>query len=190
MPGAQRKGESAGPMDSADGSSLAIPSSGSSGSTAMRIPDTPAIADGLPVPAANQPPPLESLLNSSAIDCDFYAAHGANWTDGDARVHGISYQGGPFSYVDIDLAEGTATMRGSEGVTASNDGETAVRATSSNLGLTFSGFNRRGELVVVTTYAAVDAKGRYRAVMSSHAAQFSHESAQFYGACDIRFTRP
>ena len=144
----------------------------------------------VPTPAANQPRPLESLLKSSTIDCDIVAAHGANWSEGDARLHGISYQGGPFSYTDIDIEAGTATMRGNPGVTASDDGETPVRVTSSDLGLTFSGFNRRGELVVVTAYAAVDTKGRYRAVMSSHAAQFSHESAQFYGACDIRLSRP
>jgi hypothetical protein len=83
-------------------------------------------------------------------------------------------------------------MMGGSGVTGSSTGELEVRVTPTDKGLSFSGFTRRGDLVIVTIYAAVDSAGHYRAVMSRHgdqAVMSDHESAQFYGACDTTLTQ-
>jgi hypothetical protein len=42
-----------------------------------------------------RPKTLNTLLDSSSIRCDFYAAQGANWAGGKAVVHGVAYQGSP-----------------------------------------------------------------------------------------------
>ncbi len=127
---------------------------------------------------------LNALLSSSSLSCDISAAQGANWTNGGAQVHGISYQGGPFAYQAINLEIGTATMTGSVGLTGSVDGELGVKVTPTDTGLNFTGFTRSGDLVIVTVYAALDGSGHYRTVMSRHGHQIGNESAQFYGTCD------
>jgi hypothetical protein len=132
---------------------------------------------------------LNGLLNSSSLGCDISAAQGAMWNGGTARVHSISYQGGPFAYQAINLEAGTATMTGSAGVTGSADGELAVKVTPTDGGLNFTGFTRSGDLLIVTVYAALDASGHYRTVMSRHGSRMANESAQFYGTCDTFLTQ-
>ena len=129
---------------------------------------------------------LKSLLSSSTVSCDVSAAQGASWSGIGPQVHGISYQGGPFSFQAIDLQSGTATMAGDTGFTG---GELPVRVTATDDGLHFVGFNRTGGLVMVTVYSAVDGAGNYRMVMSQHGHLFNNESAQFYGACDTTLTQ-
>ena len=129
---------------------------------------------------------LNSLLSSSTISCDVSAGQGAYWNGVGPQVHGISYQGGPFSFQAIDLQSQTATMVGDSGFTG---GELAVRVTATDDGLYFVGFNRAGDLNIVTVYSAVDGAGHYRMVMSHHARLFNNESAQFYGACDTTLTQ-
>jgi hypothetical protein len=132
---------------------------------------------------------LNRLLSSSSLSCDISAAQGAMWSGGTALVHSISYQGGPFAYQAINLEAGTATMTGSAGVTGSADGELAVKVTPTDGGLNFTGFTRSGDLLIVTVYAALDAAGHYRTVMSRHGSRMDNESAQFYGTCDTFLTQ-
>ncbi len=124
---------------------------------------------------------LSSLFNSSTINCDVSAGQGAYWSGVGPQVHSISYQGGPFAFQAIDLQDQTATMVGDFGFT---QGDLGVRVTATDDGLFFAGFNRAGDLIIVTVYSALDGAGHYRMVMSEHARQFNNESAQFYGACD------
>jgi hypothetical protein len=42
---------------------------------------------------------------------------------------------------------------------------------------------------MVIVYPALDSRGRYRAVMTTFGDQFDHETAQFFGACDISLAR-
>jgi hypothetical protein len=166
-----------------------------------------AAADGSPDPAtasgpraAQQPPlprailtddikarpaPLTGLLNASSLRCDIEVAHGANWSQGKPTLHAISYQGGPFSFESIDLEAETAMMSGGSGVTGSLSGELEMRTTAGNKGLTFSAFTPHGHLLIVTVYPALDSSGRYRTVMTTFGDQFDHETAQFFGACDV-----
>ena len=76
-------------------------------------------------------------------------------------------------------------MSGGSGVTGSLTGELEMRTTTGNKGLTFSAFTRHGDLLIVTVYPALDSRGRYRTVMTTFGDQFDHETAQFFGACDI-----
>jgi hypothetical protein len=132
-----------------------------------------------------RPAPLDGLLNASSLRCDIEVAHGANWSQGRPTLHGISYQGGPFSFESIDLHAETAMMSGGSGVTGSLSGELEMRTTAGNKGLTFSAFTRHGDLLIVTVYPALDSNGRYRTVMTTFGDQYDHETAQFFGACDI-----
>jgi hypothetical protein len=149
----------------------------------LALPDSTAPAE------ADRSARLRALLNSSTLSCDIYAAQGANWLSGKAITHGIGYGGGPFSYTAINIENGTATMAGTSGVTGSPTGELDVRITVMKSGLSFSGITRRGELVIVTVYAAADTDGRYPAVMSRHGPMLNQESAQFYGGCDTTLTQ-
>lgn len=132
-----------------------------------------------------RPAPLNGLLNASSLRCDIEVAHGANWSQGKPSLHAINYQGGPFSLESIDLEAETAMMSGGSGVTQSLTGELEMRTTAGNKGLTFSAFTRLGDLLIVTVYPALDSSGRYRTVMTMFGDQFDHETAQFFGACDI-----
>ena len=136
-----------------------------------------------------RPAPLNELLEASSLRCDIDAAHGANWSQGKATLHAISYQGGPFSLDSIDLEAQTATMSGGSGVTGSLTGDLQMRTTAGNKGLTFSAFTRFGDLLIVTVYPGLDAAGRYRTVMTTFGDRFDHETAQFFGACDISLAR-
>jgi hypothetical protein len=99
--------------------------------------------------------------------------------------HGAAWQGGEIVFQGVDVASGKAEMTGTQGATGSSEGATDVQVTATDSGLHFSGFTPRGELVVTSVYGAVDNSGRYRAVMSRHGTALAHESAQFYGNCDI-----
>jgi hypothetical protein len=132
-----------------------------------------------------RPAPLNRLLNASSLRCDIDVAHGANWSQGKATLHAINYGGGPFSLESIDLEAETAMMSGGSGVTGSLNGELEMRTTAGNKGLTFSAFTRYGDLLMVTVYPALDSSGRFRTVMTTFGDQFDHETAQFFGACDI-----
>jgi hypothetical protein len=136
-----------------------------------------------------RPAPLNGLLGASSLRCDIEVAQGANWSQGKASLHAINYGGGPFSLDSIDLEAATAMMSGGSGVTGSMDGELQMRTTAGNKGLTFAGFTRHGDLLMVTVYPALDSSGRYRTVMTTFGDQFHHETAQFYGACDIALAR-
>ena len=132
-----------------------------------------------------RPAPLNRLLEASSLRCDIEVAHGANWSQGKPALHAISYQGGPFALESIDLEAETAMMSGGSGVTGSMDGELEMRTTAGNKGLTFSAFTRYGDLLMVNVYPALDSSGRYRSVMTTFGDQFDHETAQFFGACEI-----
>ena len=133
----------------------------------------------------SRPAPLNTLLDASSLRCDIDVAHGANWSQGKAGLHAINYQGGPFALESIDLEAETATMSGGSGVTGSLGGELEMRTTAGNKGLTFSAFTRHGDLLIVTLYPALDSTGRFRTVMTMFGDQFDHETAQFFGGCDI-----
>jgi hypothetical protein len=100
-------------------------------------------------------------------------------------AHTAAFQGGEIVFQGVDVASGAAEMTGTQGATGSLQGETDVRVTATDSGLHFSGFTPRGELVLTSVYGAVDSSGRYLAVMSRHGTALAHESAQFYGNCDI-----
>jgi hypothetical protein len=136
-----------------------------------------------------RPAPLNALLNASSLRCDIEVAQGGNWSQGKATLHAISYQGGPFSLDSIDLEAETAMMSGGSGVTGSLTGDLEMRMTAGNKGLTFSAFTRYGDLLMVTVYPAPDSRGRYRTVMTTFGDQFDHETAQFFGACDIALSK-
>jgi hypothetical protein len=126
--------------------------------------------------------PLRGLMDTLMLRCQFDPGHGANWSNGNPVVHSAAFQGGPVVYQIVDLDFGQAFAQ-------ENTGTTEVRVAATNTGFHFSGFTRRGELVVVTAYAAVDQSGSYRAVMSRHGMGFENESAQFYGSCDTSLTK-
>jgi hypothetical protein len=149
----------------------------------LSLPESTAPAD------ADRSERLKALLNSSTLRCDIYAAQGANWSSGKAITHGIQYGGGQFWYQAIDVESGTATMTGTSGVTGSPTGDLDVRVTPMKSGLSFSGITRRGEIVIVTVYAAADTEGHYPAVMSRHGPMLNQESAQFYGGCDTTLSQ-
>ena len=132
-----------------------------------------------------RPAPLTRLLDASSLRCDIEVAQGANWSQGTASLHAINYQGGPFSLDSIDLAAETAMMSGGSGVTGSVSDELEMRTTAGDKGLTFSAFTRYGDLLIVTVYPALDSRGRYRTVMTTFGDRFDHETAQFFGACDV-----
>jgi hypothetical protein len=156
------------------------------GDSTTTVPGTLAMNEGpLKQDPAARSKVLNALLDSSTISCAVSAAQGASWNDLGPQVHGISYQGGPFSFQAIDLQSGTATMTGDSGFT---HGDLAARVTATDDGLYFVAFNRAGDLVIVTVYSAVDGAGHYRMVMSQHARLLNNESAQFYGACDTTLT--
>jgi hypothetical protein len=77
-------------------------------------------------------------------------------------------------------------MKGTTGSTGTLDGSIDIRVTATNIGLHFSGFNGRGELIALTVFGALDSAGHYLAVLSMHGSALEHESAQFYGGCTIR----
>jgi hypothetical protein len=129
------------------------------------------------------------LLNARSLRCDIDVAQGANWSQGKATLHAINYGGGPFSLESINLAAETATMSGGSGVTGTLTGELEMRTTAGNKGLTFSAFTGHGNLLIVTVYPALDSTGGYRSVMSTFGDQFDHETAQFFGACDITLSQ-
>lgn len=180
-------------VDAPDATTRAAPDSG------MARPTTtaePAAVQQAAIPAAalsddlkSRPAPLTGLLDASSLRCDIDVAHGANWSQGKATLHGINYQGGPFSLDSIDLDAQTAMMSGGSGVTGSLSGELEMRTTAGNKGLTFSAFTPHGNLLMVIVYPALDSRGRYRAVMTTFGDQFDHETAQFFGACDIALAR-
>jgi hypothetical protein len=156
----------------------------------------PANAQKPPLPQAEladdikaRPAPLNGLLNASSLRCDIDVAHGANWSQGKASLHAINYGGGPFSLDSIDLEAETAMMSGGSGVTGSLTGELEMRTTAGSKGLTFAAFTRHDDLLMVTVYPALDSTGRYRAVMTMFGDQFEHETAQFYGGCNISLTQ-
>jgi hypothetical protein len=136
-----------------------------------------------------RPAPLNGLLNASSLRCDIEVAHGANWSQGKANLHAISYQGGPFYFESIDPDAGTATMSGGSGVTGSMSGELEMRTTTGNKGLTFSAFTRYGDLLIVTVYPALDSRGQYRTVMTTFGDRFDHETAQFFGGCEVSLSK-
>jgi len=180
-------------IDAAGGTANAAPDSGT---TASATTTAPAAVQQTPIPSAvlsddlaARPAPLTGLLDASSLRCDIEVAHGANWSQGKATLHGINYQGGPFSLESIDLDAETAMMSGGSGVTGSLSGELEMRTTAGNKGLTFSAFTRHGDLLMVIVYPALDSRGRYRAVMTTFGDQFDHETAQFFGACDIALAR-
>ena len=175
--------------EATDAMANGVAASGSPGSVSATGPRP---AQQPPIPRAvlgddieARPAPLDGLLNASSLRCDIEVAQGANWSQGKATLHAISYQGGPFSLDSIDLDAETAKMSGGSGVTGSLTGELEMRTTAGNKGLTFSAFTRHGDLLMVTVYPALDSRGRYRTVMTTFGDQFDHETAQFFGACDI-----
>jgi len=134
--------------------------------------------------ASGRPAALDALLKSATLSCRFDPGNGSEWRGGNMTVHSASWQGGPIIYDSIDTQSGSAQMEGTQGATGSQTGETDVHVVATATGLHFAGFTLRGELVVTTVYAALDAGGHYMAVMSRHGADLQHESAQFYGSCD------
>jgi len=128
--------------------------------------------------------PLNALLNSIRVRCDFGPGGGGNWPNGNSQVHTAAWQGDEIVFESVDLEAEKAEMTGTQGATGSSAGKTDVLVTATDTGLHFSGFTPRGELVVTSVFGAVNGSGRYLAVMSRHGTQFDHESAQFYGSCD------
>ncbi|HUN25299.1 MAG TPA: hypothetical protein VMU67_03255 [Steroidobacteraceae bacterium] len=184
--------------------SAAAPGSGSTGDTergaaaGSAVVEHAAIASAtppppLPIPAGAEPPssaaasahpsPLDTLLDSVRISCQFDPGNGSEWPGGNMTVHGASWQGGPITYDSIDTHAGSAQMEGTQGATGSQTGETDVRVVATPTGLHFAGFTPRGDLVVTSVFAALDTAGHFIAVMSRHGAALQHESAQFYGSC-------
>jgi hypothetical protein len=143
---------------------------------------------GEPSPSSRTAP-LNALLNSIRIRCDFGPGGGGNWLKGTSQIHSASWQGGEIVFESVDLEADKAQMTGTQGATGSSEGATDVRVVATGTGLHFSGFTPRGELVVTSVFGAVDGSGRYLAVMSRHGTQFDHESAQFYGNCDIGLSK-
>ena len=133
--------------------------------------------------------PLNALLSSLSVRCDFDPGAGAYWSAGNVHTHGVSYSGGEIVYRSVDIADGTAQMIGMPGTTGSTSGELDVRVTANNAGLHFAGFTPAGSLLVTSVYATVDHSGRYLAVMSRHGEANGHESIQVYGACDIELSK-
>jgi hypothetical protein len=129
--------------------------------------------------------PADKLLGSPNAYCMFDPGAGGQWPKGALLAHTAAWQGGPIEFDSIDVAANHAQMNGA-GATGTLDGSIGIRATATNDGLHFSGFNGRGELVAVTVFGALDSAGKYRAVLSMHGSQMDHESAQFYGGCTIR----
>jgi hypothetical protein len=128
---------------------------------------------------------MQRLFDAVRISCQFGPGHGAQWKNGQATTVTSSWQGGPITYDQIAMSEGSAMMVGSEGATGSKTGEVKVRVAATKTGLHFSSFVPRGDLISTTVFATQDEKQRFIAVMSLHSTGFNYNSSQFHGVCDV-----
>jgi hypothetical protein len=128
-------------------------------------------------------PQTQKLLDAFRVDCLFGPGAGGQWPKGTLFPHGAQWQGGLITYDTLNLAENTARLKANAGLTRTEDGELDVRAIATDTGLHFTAINADGELMMTTVFAALDAAGKFRAVVSFHGPNMDNESAQFYGGC-------
>jgi hypothetical protein len=129
--------------------------------------------------------PLDKLLDAFRVRCTFGAGAGGQWPAGKIFPHTAAWQGGPIDFDTIDLTGSTARLIANTGVTGSVEGVLDVRVTPTATGLHFAAFNPRGDLILTSVYAARDASGAHRAVLTMNGPGLDNESAQFYGSCTL-----
>ena len=129
----------------------------------------------------------QAMLTDLVIRCEFGSGNDGLWSTGNFQHSFVpAYQGGPIVFHSVDIDSGTARVSGSVGATGSLAGEMAVRLDANMTGLHFSWFTitTNGNFLIITIFGAVDASGRYLAVMSRHQDFFCHGGSIFYGTCD------
>ena len=164
----------------AQAAAASVPASGARPRESLEVP-----GGRLDTQRSGEQAPLDKLLSSMSVRCEFDRGAGGYWPEGKVFPHTAAWQGGPLEFESIDIVAAKAQMTGSVGATGTVEGVTEIRVTATNSGLHFSGFKPDGELIVVTVFGALDSQGAYLAAMSTHGTGFEHESAQFYGACKL-----